>query len=96
MLIHPWDAATDTEEWQQWLAGTDRFGVLVVNNLDPAKAPVALPTHFTLAGQEILLHLARPNPVWSHLQAAAQVRLAVIGDYAYIPTQWRAKAGGPG
>jgi transcriptional regulator len=23
------------------------------------------------------------------------VRLAVIGDYAYIPTYWRAKAGGP-
>jgi transcriptional regulator len=39
--------------------------------------------------------LARPNPVWPHLEAAAEVRLAVIGDYAYIPTYWRAKAGGP-
>jgi transcriptional regulator len=33
--------------------------------------------------------------VWPHLQAATRVRLAVIGDYAYIPTYWRAKAGGP-
>ena len=41
------------------------------------------------------MHLARPNPVWAHLEAAAQVRLAVVGDYAYIPTHWRAKAGGP-
>jgi hypothetical protein len=56
-----------------------------------------VPTHFTLAagGDELLLHLARPNPVWPHLEAAAEVRLAVIGDYAYVPTYWRAKAGGP-
>lgn len=95
MLIHPWDAAVDTSEWQEWLASTDRFGVLAVNNLDPAEAPVIIPTHFTLAGSDLLIHLARPNPVWAHLEAAAQVRLAVIGDYAYIPTYWRAKAGGP-
>ena len=69
--------------------------MLVVNNLDPAQAPLALPTHFTLAGEELLFHLARPNPVWPHLEAAAEVRLAVMGDYAYIPTYWRAKAGGP-
>ena len=85
----------DTAEWQDWLASTDRFGVLAVNNLDPSQAPVVLPTHFTLAGEELLVHLARPNPVWPHLEAAAEVRMAVIGDYAYIPTYWRAKAGGP-
>jgi transcriptional regulator len=96
MLIHPWDAALDTAEWQDWLASTDRFGMLAVNNLDPAQAPIVLPLHFTVAGDaELLIHLARPNPVWSHLEAASEVRLAVAGDYAYIPTYWRAKAGGP-
>ena len=95
MLIHPWDAALDPTERQDWLASTDRFGMLVVNNLDPAQAPLALPTHFTIAGDALLFHLARPNPVWPHLEAAAEVRLAVLGDYAYIPTYWRAKAGGP-
>jgi transcriptional regulator len=95
VLIHPWDAALDADEWQDWLAGTDRFGMLVVNNLDPAQAPLVLPAHFTLAESELLMHLARPNPVWPHLQAAAEVRLVVVGDYAYIPTYWRAKAGGP-
>jgi hypothetical protein len=39
MLIHPWDAATGPAEWQDWLATTDRFGMLAVNNLDPARAP---------------------------------------------------------
>ena len=95
MLIHPWDAAIDTAEWQAWLAGTDRFGMLIVSNLDSTQAPLALPTHFTVTGSDILLHLARPNPVWSHLAAAVEVRLAMVGDYAYIPTYWRAKAGGP-
>jgi transcriptional regulator len=95
VLIHPWDAAIDTAEWQEWLAGTGGFGVLVVNNTDPAQAPVVLPTHFTSLGTELLMHLARPNPAWPHLESAVQVRLAVTGDHAYVPTYWRGKAGGP-
>lgn len=95
MFIQPWDAALEAAEWQQWLAHTDRFGVLAVNNADPQQAPIMVPTHFTVAGEELLLHLARPNPVWPHLERAGQVRLAVTGDYAYIPTYWRGKAGGP-
>lgn len=95
MLIHPWDAALDADEWKDWLASTDRFGLLVVANIDPAQAPLALPTHFTVAGDEILFHLARPNPVWRHLEAASEVRLALTSDYAYIPSYWRADAGGP-
>ena len=63
MLIHPWDAALDPAEWQGWLATTDRFGMLALNNLDPTQAPVVLPTHFTLAGDELLVHLATtPTP----------------------------------
>ncbi len=95
MLIHPWDAALEPAEWQAWLARTDRFGMLAVNNLDPAQAPVLLPTHFTVDGDDLLVHLARPNPAWPHLEAAARVRLAIMGDQAYVPTYWRAKAGGP-
>ena len=30
MLIHPLDAALDTAERKDWLAATDRFGMLVV------------------------------------------------------------------
>ncbi|MGA9101817.1 FMN-binding negative transcriptional regulator [Aeromicrobium sp.] len=95
MFIQPWDAALDDSEWREWLKFTDRFGVLAVNNRDPSQAPLVLPTHFTLAGGDLLVHLARPNPVWPHLEAASQVRLTIIGDHAYIPTYWRAQAGGP-
>jgi transcriptional regulator len=57
MLIHPWDAAVDTTEWQDWLASTDRFGMLAVNNLDHGQAPIVLPLHFTVARDELLIHL---------------------------------------
>jgi transcriptional regulator len=68
MLVHPWDAPVDAAEWQNWLTSTDRFGLLAVNNVDGAQAPIVLPTHFTLAGGELLIHLARPNPAWPHLE----------------------------
>lgn len=95
MLIHPWDAALDASEWEQWLATTERFGMLTVNNVDPAQAPVVVPTHFTIAGLELLVHLARANPVWPHVAAATEVRMVVVGDYAFIPGHWRADAEGP-
>ena len=95
MLIHPWDAALEEAEWREWLAAHEHFGTLAVNNADPALAPIVVPTHFAVVDGELLVHLARPNPVWEHLEAAGQVNLTVIGDYAYIPTYWRAKAGGP-
>lgn len=76
MFIQPWDAALKPAEWQQWLAGTQPFGMLDVNNADPAPAPLIVPTHFTVAGEQLLQHLARPIPVWPHLGRAGEIRLA--------------------
>lgn len=95
MLIHPWDAAIDETEWQEWLAGQARWGVLAVNNLDSNHAPLVLPTHFAVAGEELLVHLAGANPVWPHLEVASEVRFSVHGDYAFIPGYWRAREGTP-
>jgi len=56
-----------------------------------------VPTHFVLDNdQQVLVHLARPNPVWSALQANPQVVLSIVDDYAYVPTTWRAPAGTSG
>lgn len=95
MLVHPWDAPLDDAEWQEWLDAAGSFGVLAVSHLDRAQAPLVLPTHFTTAGSEVLLHLARANPAWPHLEAADEVRLVVTGDYAYVPGYWRAAADQP-
>jgi transcriptional regulator len=58
MPLHPWDAATGPAEWQDWLATTDRSGILAVNNPRPGPAPADAALHFTVADEELLMHLA--------------------------------------
>lgn len=102
MLVFPQGAARDEAEWRDWLRGPELFGVLAVNNADPAGAPVVVPTHATLltgaegegggegTGDELVLHLARVNPVFEHLEEHGEVRFVVTGAVAYVPGPWRA------
>lgn len=90
MLIHPWDAARDDAEWQQWLAVHD-FGQLAVNG--PAgEPPFVQPLHFAYDPDrgEAVTHLARPNPLWGALEANPEVVLSVVDDYAFVPGPWQA------
>lgn len=90
MFIQPWDAALDDAEWQTWIAEGHDFGILSVNGL-PGHPPAVVPTHFTVDGTALLVHLARPNPVWKAIEADPNVTFTVTGDYAFIPGPWRAK-----
>ncbi|MFH9671772.1 FMN-binding negative transcriptional regulator [Streptomyces sp. NPDC017405] len=92
MLVHPWDAALDDTEWQAWIADGHDFGQLCVNGL-PGRPPSVVPTHFTADADELLIHLARPNPVWEAIEHDPDVTFTVIGDYAFIPGPWRAQPG---
>ena len=89
MMVHPWDAAVDEGEWRAWLAAGRDFGQLIVS--DPNGWAAVVPTHFTVDGERtVLMHLARPNPVWHLIEAQPRVVLAVVDDDAYIPSTWRA------
>jgi transcriptional regulator len=93
MLINPWDRGSD-DEWRAWLSARD-FGVLAANGPDGA-APILVPTQFVYeGGDEVLLHLARPNPVWTAIEANPRLTLAVTDDYAFVPGPWRAPADTP-
>jgi transcriptional regulator len=94
MFIQPWDAGLDDAEWQAWIAEGHDFGILSVNGL-PGHSPMTVPTHFTGDGSRLLIHLARPNPVWHAIEHDPHVTFTVIGDYAFIPGPWRAKPGIP-
>ncbi|MHA6805889.1 FMN-binding negative transcriptional regulator [Salinifilum ghardaiensis] len=94
MLVHPWDAGLDDAERQDWIAEGHDFGQLRVNG-PPGQPPTVVPTHFTCDGEHLLVHLARPNPVWTAIERDPNVAVAVIGDYAFVPGAWRAKAGTP-
>ncbi|MFJ3802605.1 FMN-binding negative transcriptional regulator [Streptomyces sp. NPDC090088] len=94
MLIHPWDTSLDEAEWQTWIAEGHDFGQLTVNG-PPGHPPVAVPTHFASDENQLLIHLARPNPVWTAIEDDPNILFTVLGDYAFIPGPWRAKAGTP-
>ena len=93
MLINPWDRGAD-QEWRDWLSTRD-FGLLAANGTDGG-APVLVPTPFLYTGgDEVLLHLARPNPVWAAIEANPRLTLAVTDDDAFIPGPWRPPADTP-
>lgn len=101
MLMHPWDRALDDAEWRAWIDDGHDFGQLVVNggrgvvDGDP-EPPLVIPTHFCAGDEQtVLVHLARPNPVWPAIARSPLVVLSVVDDYAYIPATWRAKDGIP-
>ncbi|GGS50330.1 transcriptional regulator [Planobispora rosea] len=87
MLIHPWDAATEDEALD--FVRANEFGHLIASGRD-RDVPVVVPTQFLLTGdREILLHLARPNPIWAAIEENPAVLLSVAGDWAYIPGGWK-------
>lgn len=92
MLIHPWDAAVDDDEWRGWIAQGRDFGQLAVNGAD-GDPPLVVPTHAAPAPGALLVHLARPNPVWRVLADGDPVTFTVIDDYAFVPGPWRAQPG---
>jgi transcriptional regulator len=91
MLIHPWDEAT-RDEWRDILSRQDFGQLITAGHVDGF--PVVVPTHFLYeGGSVVLLHLARPNPVWAALEADPHVVLALTADYTYVEAAWNANAG---
>jgi transcriptional regulator len=90
MLVHPWDASIDADEWRDFVV-SQGFGQLIASGRG-REVPVVVPTQFVLEGDDVLLHLARPNPVWEAIEENPTVLLAVAGDWAYVPSAWKAIA----
>ena len=88
MLIHPHDRALDEDEWRAFVA-SQGFGHLVAAGRG-RDVPVVVPTQFVLDGSEVLVHLAAPNPVWAAIEENDAVVLSVAGDWAFIPSSWKA------
>lgn len=86
MLIHPWDAAP-RDEALEFVRATG-FGHLVASGRD-REVPVVVPTQFSVRDETVLLHLARPNPVWSAVAENPVVLLVVTGHHVYVPGAWK-------
>jgi len=89
VLIHPWDEGTSTEQWVAFVRAQG-FGHFIAAGRDRDVA-VAVPTQFALpSAEQVVLHLARPNPVWAALAENPRAMLSVAGDWAYVPSAWKA------
>jgi transcriptional regulator len=88
MLVHPWDAPLDANEWREFVAAQG-FGQLIASGRD-RDVPVVVPTQYVIDGDTVVLHLARPNPIWTAIVESPAVLLSVAGDWAFVPTAWKA------
>jgi transcriptional regulator len=88
MYIAPVDRSMGEEEWRPFVVGLG-FGHLVAAGRG-RDVPVVVPTQFVLEGDEVLLHLVARNPVFEAIAEQPRVLMSVAGDWAFIPSDWKA------
>ena len=87
MLIHDVDHGEEYE-WRAFI-DTHRFGELIAVGRGRDVA-VVVPTQFLLTDNTAQLHLAARNPIWDAIAENPRVTIAVSGDWAFIPSDWKA------
>jgi transcriptional regulator len=88
MYTAPVDASLGEAEWRPFVE-THPFGHLVAAGRGRDVA-VVVPTQFVLEGDTVWLHLVRANPVFAALAENPRALLSVAGDWAFIPSAWKA------
>ncbi len=88
MYTAPVDATFGEAEWRPFVEAHS-FGHLVAAGRG-RDVPVVVPTQFLLEGDTVRLHLVRANPVFDALGENPRVLLSVAGDWAFIPSAWKA------
>jgi transcriptional regulator len=82
------DRPLDETEWRTFVTATG-FGHLVAAGRGRRQA-VVVPTQFVLDGDEVLAHVAAPNPILEALDELPWAVLSVAGDWAFVPSSWKA------
>ncbi len=88
MYVPPVDRTLGEDEWRPFLSSVG-FGHLVAPGLGRA-LPVVVPTQFVVDGDEVLVHLVAANPVFGALDENPRALLSVAGDWAFVPSAWKA------
>jgi transcriptional regulator len=91
MYIAAPDRTVGEQEWRPFVEG-QAFGHFIAPGVG-LEYPVVAPTQFVLEGLEVLVHFARPNPILDALEANPRAVMSVAGDWAFIPSDWKAIGG---
>jgi transcriptional regulator len=82
------DSGLGEDEWRAFVV-SQGFGHLVAAGRD-REVPVVVPTQFVLDGDEVILHLVGKNPMLEAIAEQPRVLMSVAGDWAFIPSAWKA------
>jgi transcriptional regulator len=82
------DRTLGEEEWRSFVH-SQRFGHMIAGG-EGRDYPVVVPTQFVLEGDEAIMHFAVPNPVLNALAENPHAVMSVAGDWAFIPSAWKA------
>ncbi len=88
MYIANVDRGFGEDEWREFVA-SQGFGHLVAAGVE-REVPVVVPTQFVLDGDEVILHLVDKNPILEAIDEQPRVLMSVAGDWAFIPSSWKA------
>ena len=88
MYISAVDRSWGEQEWRPFVE-SQGFGHLAAAGRD-RDIPVVVPTQFVLEGDLVLLHLVAANPIFDAVAEQPRVLLSVAGDWAFIPSAWKA------
>ena len=88
MYIANVDRGFGEDEWREFVA-SQGFGHLVAAGVE-REVPVVVPTQFVLDGDEVILHLVDKNPILEAIDEQPRGLMSVAGDWAFIPSSWKA------
>lgn len=91
MYIPKADRTLGDDEWRAFVE-SHCFGHMVAAGAGRGY-PVVAPTQFVLEGDEVIMHFAAPNPILDALAENPHAVLSVAGDWAFIPSAWKAIGG---
>jgi transcriptional regulator len=86
--VPPVDRPLDDDEWRRFVTAQG-FGHLVAAGAGREVA-IVVPTQFILDGDVVLCHVAAANPVLAALVEQPRAVLSVAGDWAFVPSSWKA------
>jgi transcriptional regulator len=88
MYIAAPDRTFGEHEWRPFVE-KQAFGHFIAPGAGLEYPAIAV-TQYVVEGSEVLVHFARPNPVLEALEANPRAVLSVAGDWAFIPSDWKA------
>lgn len=88
MYIAKVDGCLGESEWRRFVT-EQGFGHLAAAGRG-RDVPVVVPTQFVLEADEIWLHLVAKNPIFAAIAEQPRVLMSVAGDWAFIPSSWKA------